>query len=267
MPPKTQIDAFGAISLTGFALFARVSTRWSSRSPMTGCSRSFFAALRSVGGALLIYGWIRWRGLELTLPRATVPAGLLIGAAFAFEFICLFLALDLTTVTRTSVIFYTMPLWLALAAHVLIPGERLTRMKSAGLILAFAGVVVAMVSRGGATGQGALLGDLFALGAAMGWAGIALIRAHDRAQDRAPGGAASVAARGLGADPACRGAVLRPGPARAIADPLGGAGLPDRGRRLGRVPVLVLAPDDLPGLLGRGLRVLPRRSSAWGSAG
>ena len=120
---------------------------------MTGCSRSFFAALRSVGGALLIYGWIRWRGLELTLPRATVPAGLLIGAAFAFEFICLFLALDLTTVTRTSVIFYTMPLWLALAAHVLIPGERLTRMKSAGLILAFAGVVVAMVSRGGATGR------------------------------------------------------------------------------------------------------------------
>ena len=48
-------------------------------------------------------------------------------------------------------------------------------MKSAGLILAFAGVVVAMVSRGGATGQGALLGDLSALGAAMGWAGIALI--------------------------------------------------------------------------------------------
>jgi len=174
MPPKTQIDAFGAISLTGFALllaFNQVVIKVTN----DGLQPIFFAALRSVGGALLIYGWIRWRGLELTLPRATVPAGLLIGAAFAFEFICLFLALDLTTVTRTSVIFYTMPLWLALAAHVLIPGERLTRMKSAGLILAFAGVVVAMVSRGGATGQGALLGDLSALGAAMGWAGIALI--------------------------------------------------------------------------------------------
>jgi drug/metabolite transporter (DMT)-like permease len=89
--------------------------------------------------------------------------------------VCLFLALDLTSVTRTSVIFYTMPIWLALAAHVLIPGERLTGIKSAGLAMAFAGVVVALVTRDGVEGEASVLGDVFAFGAAIGWASIALI--------------------------------------------------------------------------------------------
>jgi drug/metabolite transporter (DMT)-like permease len=153
MPRKTNIDLFGALSLTGFALllgFNQVVIKVTN----DGLQPVFFAALRSIGGALVIYAWIRFRGIELTLPRATCPAGLLIGAVFAFEFVCLFLALDYTTVTRTSVIFYTMPIWLALAAHVLIPGERLTRLKSAGLLLAFAGVVVAMLTRGAAGGRG-----------------------------------------------------------------------------------------------------------------
>lgn len=173
MPRKTRIDAFGAASLTAFALllaFNQVVIKVTNE----GLQPVFFAALRSLGGALLIYAWIRWRDLPLTLPRETVPAGLLIGAVFAFEFVCLFLALDLTTVTRTSVIFYTMPIWLALAAHVLIPGERLTGLKSAGLALAFAGVVVALVSRGD-NGEASLLGDVFALGGAIAWAWIALI--------------------------------------------------------------------------------------------
>jgi drug/metabolite transporter (DMT)-like permease len=47
-----------------------------------------------------------------------------------------------------------MPIWLALAAHVLIPGERLTRLKSIGLALAFAGVVVASSRAAAAGGRG-----------------------------------------------------------------------------------------------------------------
>jgi drug/metabolite transporter (DMT)-like permease len=91
------------------------------------------------------------------------------------EFVCLFVALDLTTVTRTSVIFYTMPVWLALMAHVLIRGERITGRKAAGLALAFAGVVVAITVRGGIEGEASLIGDLCALVAALTWAGIALL--------------------------------------------------------------------------------------------
>jgi drug/metabolite transporter (DMT)-like permease len=174
MPPKSHVDAFGIISLTGFALllgFNQVVIKVTN----DGLQPVFFAALRSLGGAVLIYAWIRWRRIDLTLPRSTWGAGVLIGTVFASEFICLFLALDLTTVTRTSVLLYTMPIWLALAAHVLIPGERLTVVKSIGLALAFAGVVVALVSRGGSGGEATLAGDLLALVAAVFWAGIALI--------------------------------------------------------------------------------------------
>ena len=173
MPPKSQMDAFGAISLTGFALllaFNQVLIKLVN----DGLQPVFFAGLRSVGGALVIFAWMKFRGLSLTIAPGTIPAGLLIGAVFAFEFVCLFWALDLTSVTRTSVIFYTMPMWLALAAHVLIPGERLTPMKSAGLLLAFAGVVVALTLRGEAAGETSLLGDVLALLGAMAWAGIAL---------------------------------------------------------------------------------------------
>jgi drug/metabolite transporter (DMT)-like permease len=100
-------------------------------------------------------------------------AGLLAGIGFSVEFICLFVALDLTTVGRSSVIFYSMPVWMALGAHVLIPGERLTRRKLAGLALALAGVAVALLNRG--EGQASLLGDMAALGAAMSWAAVGLL--------------------------------------------------------------------------------------------
>lgn len=173
MAQKPNIDTFGAISLTGFALLLAVN-QVIIKEVNEGLQPVFFAGLRSLGGALVIYAWMWFRGLQVTIAPGTIPAGLLIGAVFAFEFICLFWALDLTSVTRTSVIFYTMPMWLALAAHVLIPGERLTRMKSAGMVLAFIGVVVALTMRGEDAGEASLLGDLLALLAAMAWAAIAL---------------------------------------------------------------------------------------------
>lgn len=173
MPRKPRIDTFGAVSLTGFALllaFNQVIIKQVNE----GLQPVFFAGLRSLGGACVIFAWMKLRGLSLAIKPGTMGPGLLIGAVFAIEFICLFWALDLTSVTRTSVIFYTMPMWLALAAHFLIPAERLTATKSAGLALAFVGVVVALTMRGEGAGETSLLGDFLALLGAMAWAAIAL---------------------------------------------------------------------------------------------
>lgn len=174
MPQKDRIDAAGAIGLTAFSAllaFNQVVIAVGNE----GLQPVFFAALRSVGGALCIWAWMQARGIAVRVAPGTLPAGLAMGAFFAAEFVCLFIALDLTTVTRTSVIFYSMPVWLALMAHVLIPAERMTRIKGAGLALAFAGVVLAISQRGGAGGKASLVGDLCALVAAFGWAGIALL--------------------------------------------------------------------------------------------
>jgi len=174
MPQKDRIDLFGAAALTGFA-FLLACNQVVIKLVNEGLQPVFMAGLRSVGAAFCVYLWMRWRRISVRIPRHSVPWGVLSGVVFAAEFILLFNALDLTTVVRVSVIFYTMPVWLALGAHVLLPGERITPIKGAGLALAFAGVTLAIVLRGGGGGQASLLGDLLALGAAMTWAAIALL--------------------------------------------------------------------------------------------
>ncbi|HSM42513.1 MAG TPA: DMT family transporter, partial [Afifellaceae bacterium] len=86
-----------------------------------------------------------------------------------------FQALDYTTVARASVFFYTMPFWVALAAHALIPGERLTPLRAGGLLLAFAGVAWALLENDRPATEYAFYGDIACLIAAMFWAGIALL--------------------------------------------------------------------------------------------
>lgn len=185
MQRKDQMDLFGAVALTGFALllaFNQVVIRVTNE----GLQPVFFAALRSFGGMVCIAAWMMLRRIPIRVAPGTFPAGLAIGVAFSAEFLCLFLALDYTTVTRTSVIFYTMPVWLALAAHLLLPGERITPRKAAGLVLAFGGVAWAIMNRGGPEGEASLLGDLFALGGALAWAAIALIARATRLREVRP---------------------------------------------------------------------------------
>lgn len=174
MPRKDRIDAAGAASLVAFALLLAVN-QVLIKVVNGGFQPVFFAGLRSALAILFIYGWIRWRGVEVRVNRENIGAGLLIGAVFAAEFLFLFIALDLTTVVRTSIIFYSMPVWLALMAHVGLPGERITPSKALGLAVAFAGTAWAILDQGSSAGQASLLGDLCALAAAFGWAGTAFL--------------------------------------------------------------------------------------------
>lgn len=174
MPRKDRIDAAGAASLVAFALLLAVN-QVLIKVVNDGFQPVFFAGLRSALAILFIYGWIRWRGIEIRITRENIGAGLLIGAVFAAEFLFLFIALDLTTVVRTAIIFYSMPVWLALMAHVGLPGERITPAKALGLAVAFAGTAWAILDQGSSAGRASLLGDLCALAAAFGWAGTAFL--------------------------------------------------------------------------------------------
>ena len=173
MERKDHIDAFGATALIGFSLllaFNQVVIAVVNE----GLQPVFFAGIRSAGAVLCLWLWFLVRRRPLKLERKDLLFGTLMGSLFAFEFILLFIALDLTTVSRTSILFYTMPLWLALMAHIFIPGERITPTKAAGQALAFAGMVLAILWRTDA-GEASLLGDVLAVAAALGWASLALI--------------------------------------------------------------------------------------------
>lgn len=171
MERKTQMDMIGAVALIAIALnfglnqvVVKVSTG--------GFQPVFMAALRSAGAAVVLLIWMRARGVSVRLPRASIVGGVIAGVLFAIEFQFLFIALDMTTVSRASIIFYSMPVWLAVAVHILLPSERLSGIRLLGLGLAMGGVALALVDR--ESGQSSLAGDVLALLAAFCWAGIAL---------------------------------------------------------------------------------------------
>ena len=172
MEKKDTLDGFGAAALAGFALllaFNQVVIKVTNG----GFQPVFFAGVRSAGAVLCIYAWMRWRGIGLQWTAGTRLAGLITGVIFGFEFLCLFVALDLTTVGRSGVIFYSMPLWLALMSHFILPNDRMSLKKAAGLGFAFCGVSWAILDRD--SGDANMWGDLAALGAAWGWAATAMM--------------------------------------------------------------------------------------------
>ena len=174
MQRKDRIDAFGAVVLVAFSALLGLN-QVLVKIVNAGFAPIFQAGLRSACAFLpvLIIALVLKRRLSIT--DGSFWPGIITGTLFAAEFILLFQALDYTTVSRASIFFYTMPFWVALAAHFIIPGERLTRMKTAGLALAIAGVALALSRDDQPASDYALIGDLMCLLGALGWAGIALI--------------------------------------------------------------------------------------------
>ena len=137
------------------------------------------AALRSAVAAPLLLGWCAWRGVGLGGWRrdGTLVPGAATGALFGLEFLFLYTGLGFTTAFRAVVFLYTAPFFVALGAHLLLPDDRLTGAKAAGLGPAFSGLLLAfaegLVAPGG-IGGATLLGDAMCLLAGALWAAITL---------------------------------------------------------------------------------------------
>jgi len=138
------------------------------------------AGLRSALGAVLVFAWARWRGIALFAADKSLRPGLLAGLLFGLEFVFIFVGVERTTVSRMVVFLYTAPCFTVLGLHFFVPGERMGWRQAAGVLLAFAGLVLAFIDK--ASG-GSLLGDAFGVLAALFWAATTvLIRATKLAQ-------------------------------------------------------------------------------------
>lgn len=164
---KSKLDAAGIAMLLGVQGLLAVN-QVIIKLVNAGLQPVFFAGLRSLLAVGFVWAWLVFRGRPPRLRRETLGYGLLMGTVFAAEFLFLFLALDLTTVGRSALIMYSMPVWFSILAHFGL-GERITPVKATGLVLAFFGCAVAILSRPD-TGEASLAGDLCAFGAAWGWA-------------------------------------------------------------------------------------------------
>lgn len=127
-------------------------------------------ALRSFGAAIVVALWAKARGIQLTLRDGTLIAGLVTGFVFGLEFLLIYRGLLYTTATRAVLFIYLAPFFVVVLARWVLPVDRFSRPQWLGLILSFAGMVLAFGLPTPALDPRQIIGDLMMVAAAAGWA-------------------------------------------------------------------------------------------------
>ena len=133
------------------------------------------ATLRSGAVAVLLWAYARLKGEQVRLRGRDLRHGVVIGVLFGLDFLFLYWGTTFTHASRAVLFLYTHPFWVAIGAHFLLPNDRLSGAKGAGLILAFAGLVAIFGSRSATLGPLFWLGDLMEVGAAIFWGYLVLL--------------------------------------------------------------------------------------------
>jgi len=123
----------------------------------------FMAGVRSLVASICLFTWMKLKRMTIFPARIIVFHGIAIGSLFGVEFGCTYTSLEFTLASRVYVFVYTAPFFAALGAHYFLEGDRLNPWKSAGLVLAFSGIVVLFVRNIGSYSMQTLPGDLIAL--------------------------------------------------------------------------------------------------------
>lgn len=95
--------------------------------------------------------------------------GFMVGLLFGLEFACIYVGLVYTDATRSIIFVNTSPFIVAVGAHFFLKGDRLTTVKTAGLVLAFTGVFIVFGGRPMKAKPTMVFGDLLLILAAFFW--------------------------------------------------------------------------------------------------
>ncbi|MFQ5658190.1 MAG: DMT family transporter [Candidatus Methylomirabilales bacterium] len=130
-----------------------------------------FVAARFWLGGTGLWLWARWRGASLAIPSECIPQLVRVGIFFTLMMVLVTWGTGMTAASRSAVFMNTQPIQVAVLAHFLLPGDRLSARKMAGLTAAFLGVLVIFMARPDFP-EAALWrrGDLVVLLAAFCWA-------------------------------------------------------------------------------------------------
>ena len=140
------------------------------------------AGVRSILATVLVLAWAWRRKTALWERDGTLWPGLLAGLLFAGEFMFIYAGLEHTAASRMVVFVYVAPVLTALGLQWFVPSERLAPGQWSGVLVSFAGVVLAFWEGFDARGN-TWLGDLCGVIAAALWAATTvLIRATSLAR-------------------------------------------------------------------------------------
>lgn len=173
------LDRRDAIDAAAVAIMVGLTFSWglngvAAKLANAGYNPILLTVLRSAVGGALVLAWCRWRNVPLFGRDGTLWAGIAAGMLFGGEFVLIFLALDFTTVARSTLMVNAMPFWVLLGAHFLL-GEHMSARKLVGLVLAFAGVALVFSDKLSLPDPAALKGDIMSLGAGVLWAATTLV--------------------------------------------------------------------------------------------
>jgi drug/metabolite transporter (DMT)-like permease len=177
MPPSPSsrpLDAFAIVVTIGLCLswgFNNVAIKLA----IHDIPPLMQSAARSVLAAIVVGVWTQLRGIPLFKRDGTLGAGILAGVFFTLEFILIYRGLLWTTAVRGTLFLYLAPFFVVLRSRWLIPGDHFHRSQWLGLLLSFAGIVIAFGLPTPATDPRQVLGDLMLVGGAAGWAATTLI--------------------------------------------------------------------------------------------
>lgn len=134
-----------------------------------GMSPAFTSTLRSIVASIcgIIYCLIKREKLFHT--DIMLFHGFMVGLLFGLEFACIYLGMVYTDAARSVVFVYLSPFVVAVGAHFFLKGDRLTSVKTFGLVLAFAGIVVVFYGRPKTAKPTMFIGDILEILAGFFW--------------------------------------------------------------------------------------------------
>jgi drug/metabolite transporter (DMT)-like permease len=95
--------------------------------------------------------------------------GFMVGLLFGLEFACIYFGLLYTDAARSGVFVYLSPFVVAVGAHFFLKGDRLTSLKTVGLVIAFVGLVIVLLGKPHTAKPTMLIGDILEIMAAFFW--------------------------------------------------------------------------------------------------
>jgi drug/metabolite transporter (DMT)-like permease len=133
------------------------------------------SSARSAIAAFIVFAWTQARGMALFKRDGTLGAGILAGVLFALEFVLIYRGLVWTTATRGVLFLYLAPFFVVIGSRWLVPGDQFSLSQWLGLLLSFAGIVIAIGQPTPATDPHQMLGDIMLVGGGAAWAATTLV--------------------------------------------------------------------------------------------
>ncbi len=134
-----------------------------------GISPVFASTLRSLIASVCGVAYCIWRKEKLFHTDIRLFHGFMVGLLFGLEFACIYFGMLYTDAARSVVFVYLSPFVVAVGAHLFLKGDRLTLLKTMGLLLAFTGIVTVFGGRPKTAKTTMVFGDVLEITAALLW--------------------------------------------------------------------------------------------------